>query len=168
MRILKSAPTIVLLAVFATAAATAGPGQSGALGVPANRIVGLWITEALVGPCNAVPSNPIRNTLLFQAGGTVVENPRFPPAGMLNGPGIYQRGQALGTWTYDPASGRYSLHLRFDNYVDNVYDGYSTVDREIELSGDGMFASGMVTSSRYTAAGGLMLTVCGQALSIRE
>jgi hypothetical protein len=161
---------IVVIAALGCGAATAGPDQTGALAVPANRIVGLWSTQAMVGPCNGAPSNPIRNTLLFQAGGTLVENPRFPPEGAPNVagiPGIYQRGQALGTWTYDSANRRYWIHLQFDNFVDNAYHGYSTVDRRITLSADGMIASGPVWSARYLADGSLLAEVCGEALSTR-
>jgi hypothetical protein len=171
MRPFTLAHAIVLLSAFASAAVTANPAQTGSLPVLANRIVGLWSTEAMVGPCNATPFNPVRNTLLFQAGGTVVENARFPPAGVPNVggvPGHYQRGQALGTWTYDPTSRRYRMHLEFDNFVDNAYHGYSTVDREIVLSGDGMVASGPVRSARYTVDGHLILEVCGQAASVRR
>ncbi len=133
-----------------------------------NRIVGLWSTEALVGPCGATPLTPIRNTLLFHAGGTVVENPRSPPGGVPNAagiPGNYQRGQALGTWVYDPGSQRYFIHLRFDNFVDNAYHGYSTVDREITLTKRGTYAAGPVRSARYAANGTLISEVCGEAVS---
>jgi hypothetical protein len=113
--------------------------------------------------------NQIRNTLLFHAGGTVVENPRFPPAGfpdVAGVPGVYQRGQALGTRTYDPQRHKYWIHLRFDNFVDSVYHGCSTVDREMSLSG-GIVASGPVRSIRYLANGSLMSEVCGEAVSAR-
>ena len=133
-----------------------------------DRIIGLWATEAMVGPCGGIPSNPIRNTLLFHAGGTVVETPRIPPNGIATGPNntlIYQRGQALGTWVYDRSKRIYYIHLRFDNYVDNVYHGYSTVDREITLSNRGTVASGPVRSVRYRVDGTELSAVCGQATS---
>ena len=133
-----------------------------------DRIVGLWGTEALVGPCNGTPAQQVRNTLLFHAGGTLVETPRFAPGGVPNAagiPGIYQRGQALGTWVYDHSKRRYYIHLRFDNYVDNVYHGYSTVDREITLTNRGMTASGPVRSTRYFLDGRAPIEVCGQATS---
>jgi hypothetical protein len=163
------------IALTAGDAAADGPGLSGAPG-PANRIVGLWSTEALVSPCKppptapTTPPTPIRNTLLFHAGGTVVESPRFPPGGAPNVagvPGIYQRGQALGTWSYDPRRRTYFLHLQFDNYVDNVYHGYSTVDREIALTKDGWLGSGPVRSARFKTDGTLIVEVCGEALSAR-
>lgn len=133
-----------------------------------DRILGLWSTEGLVGPCNGTPGQPIRNTLLFSDGGTVVENPRFPPSGVPVAPGstsIYQRGSGLGTWVYESWRRRYYLHLQFDNYVDGVYHGYSTVDREITLSQHGMLATGPVRSARYLADGTLFSEVCGTATS---
>lgn len=131
-----------------------------------DQIIGLWDTEALVGPCNGTPATTIRNTLLFHAGGTLVETPRIGPNGVPNaGGGIYQRGQALGTWVYDHSKRRFYIHLRFDNYVDNVYHGYSTVDREITLSNRGMTASGPVRSTRYFLDGRPPVEVCGQATS---
>jgi hypothetical protein len=162
---------IGLFAVLTAAAATAGYGHlTGAAGGPANRIVGLWSTEALVGPCKGTASTPLRNTLLFHAGGTVVESPRFPPGGAPNiagVPGVYQRGQALGTWSYDPRKRTYFLHLQFDNYVDNVYHGYSIVDRELGLDRSGLLASGPVRSTRFAVDGKLLNEVCGEALSAR-
>jgi len=163
MKTISLPRTLLLLAVFSGAAASAGPEQTGALSVPANRIVGLWSTAAMVGPCGGPQPVQIQNTLLFHAGGTVVENPRFPPAGAAG----YQRNQALGTWTYDVASKTYSLHLQFDNFVNGVYEGYSTVDREIELSQDGTAASGPVSVNRYLGNGTLIFAVCGSATSTR-
>jgi hypothetical protein len=158
------------LTALIAAVAVASPLNTGALDVPANRIVGLWSTEGLVGPCGFPPMGPVRNTLLFHAGGTVVENPRFPPAGAQNAfgvPGINQRGQALGTWSYDPATKRYAMHLQFDWYVNDAYHGYMTVDRDIQLSSDAMVASGPVWAARFDAAGNLIAQVCGEAVSSR-
>jgi hypothetical protein len=135
---------------------------------PGNRIVGLWGTEGLVGPCGGTPNLTIRNTLLFHAGGTLVETPRFGPNGTATGPNntlIFQRTQALGTWVYDRSQRVYYIHLRFDNYVDNVYHGYSIVEREIKLSNGGMLASGPVRSTRYLANGQILSEVCGEASS---
>ena len=132
------------------------------------RIVGLWATEGFVGPCDGTPATPIRNTLLFHHGGTVVEVPRIGPngvPGVAGIPGIYQRGQALGTWTYERSTNRHYIHLRFDNYVDNVYHGYSIVEREITLTNRGMLASGPVRSTRFYADGRVLNEVCGQATS---
>jgi hypothetical protein len=149
------------------AAETNNPAMSGALNVPANTIVGIWSTEADVGLCNAGPTSKVFNTLLFHAGGTVVESPRIPPSGVPDiGGGILQRGQALGTWAFDPTSKTYQIHLRFDNYVNGAYHGFSLVDREISLVGKDQ-GVGPVYVTRFTAAGNLIVELCGEALSAR-
>ena len=106
----------------ASLAVAAEPETMVVSGAAANRIVGLWSTEAEVKPCGTdIPPSPIRNTLLFQAGGTIVENPLFPSGGIEGAagvPGVYQRSQALGTWSYNPKTGRYWIHLQFDNFID--------------------------------------------------
>jgi hypothetical protein len=169
-RTLRLACVAIGLSSVLAAGVAAGNGFIGAFPGPANRIVGLWGTEGTVGPCNGPQTTPIRNTLLFHAGGTVVESPRFPPGGAPNVagiPGTYQRGQALGTWSYDPRRRTYYVHLQFDNYVDNVYHGYSTVDREIALSKEGLLGSGPTRSARFAVDGKLLSEVCGQASSAR-
>ena len=164
---------VVLSALLLTSgsAAAVDPARNGALAGPANRIVGLWTTEGAVSPCGtALPPSPIRNTLLFNAGGTAVENPRIPPDGVPNAfgvAGMNQRGWALGTWSVDPASGTYSLSLRFDWYVDGAYHGYMIVERQMTLSYDGNQATGPVRSTRYTANGTVIAAVCGTAVSDR-
>jgi hypothetical protein len=171
MKLKLASTTIGVLSALMVGGVAAGHDRLiGAFPGPANRIVGLWSTEALVGPCNGPAATPIRNTLLFHAGGTVVENPRFPPGGAPGAagiPGLYQRGQALGMWSYDPRTRTYYMHLRFDNYVDNVYHGYSTVDRELALDKSGFLASGPVRSARFAANGTLLSEVCGEASSAR-
>lgn len=117
----------------------------------------------MVGPCGGPQPVQILNTLLFHAGGTVVDIPRFPPAGNAG----YQRTLALGTWTYDAAINVYSIHLRFENFVNGVYEGYSTVDREIQISDDGEEASGPVTANRFLENGTLLSAFCGFATSTR-
>ena len=172
---MKSKRNLMLTALIAVSAA--GPAlaidtsRSGAVATPANRIVGLWVSEGITRPCGTVlPANTVRNTLLFSAGGTVEENPRFPPQGApnVNGvAGINQRGQALGTWSFEPISGVYSLHLRFDWYVDGVYHGYQTVDRDLTLSPDGLQVTGPVVATRFSAAGVPIAALCGTATSDR-
>lgn len=160
--------TVVGLTVTVPADA-ADPTTSGALGVPANRIVGLWSTQGAVGPCgsNTFPIQ-VRNTLLFQAGGTVVEAPQFPPQGIqIPGVGLSQRGVALGTWSYDPVTQRYSAHFQFDTFLDNVYSGYATVDREMQLSNDGQQVAGPVLSTRYASNGSVISELCGTSVSTR-
>jgi hypothetical protein len=164
MKTIALTRTVILLSILASAVTAAGPDRTGALAVPANRIVGLWSTEAHLGPCGG-QQQPVHilNTLLFHAGGTLVENPRFPPGGIAE----LKRGQALGTWTYNKSTRVYSIHLRFDNYVASVYDGYSIVDREMVLSKDGTYADGNVVSTRYFENGNPPFTVCGFAASLQ-
>lgn len=152
-------------------AGAADPATSGALGVPANRLVGLWSTQAAVSPCGSnVPPSPVRNTIVFHAGGTVAENARFPPTGVPNVygvPGINWRSTGLGTWSYDPTTSRYSMHLRFDWFVDGIYHGYQTVDRELLLSNDGLQAAGPVHTVRYATNGSTIIELCGTSVSDR-
>jgi hypothetical protein len=154
-----------LIAVLALGSATAQAQQgTGALGVPANHIVGLWSTHAEVRPCGTgVPTSPVLNTLLFMAGGTLYENPRSPPAG-INGE---QRSPGIGTWTYDPSTKGYTVNLRFDRFVGEAYAGYATVERHILLSSDGHQAAGSVHAIIYAADGSTVVELCGEAVSQR-
>jgi hypothetical protein len=163
-----------LRSAVALACATAGtvaaimPVAADANGDSANRIVGLWSTQAEVRPCGTdFPPMKVANTLLIHAGGTIVENPRYPPGGAPNAAGHYERTQALGTWHYNRKSGRYWIHLRFDNFIDGVYDGYSTVDREARFRKKGMEFTGPVSASRFDAEGNLIGQLCGSAVSSR-
>lgn len=150
------------LAVLASAtpARAVDPFTTGGLATPANRIVGLWRTQAAVGPCGSgqFPIQ-IRNTLQFHAGGTLIES--VPP----NAPRV----EGLGTWSYKPGTRQYRLHLLFDWWLpDGTYDGYSTVDRELLMSLDGKQIAGPVRSVRHAADGSVMGAVCGNAVSTRQ
>ena len=69
-----------LLCLALAGAAHAGPDTTGALPVPANRVLGLWEASGTVTPCNGGPGPVVQvaNTTVFQSGGTLVENPRTP------------------------------------------------------------------------------------------
>lgn len=151
----------------------ADPSTSGALATPANRIVGLWTGVGIVRPCGTtLPERTVRNTLLFQAGGTVVEAPRFPPDGAPNVYGIAgtnQRTQGLGTWSYNPTTGQYNIRLRFDWYVDDVYHGYHVVERNAAMLSNGASElSGDVHAVRYRADGSVVAQECGIGISTRQ
>jgi hypothetical protein len=168
--LLLAASTSALLATAALAGDLSD--ASNLRAVPgADRIVGLWSGEGLVRPCGtSLPLSAVRNTLLFNTGGTVVENSRFPPQGAPNVYGITgmnQRSGGLGTWSFDARSGAYALHLRFDWYVDGVYHGYQTVDREFQMSADGERLVGSVVSTRYSTSGAVLAAVCGEGTSDR-
>ena len=143
----------------------------GARPVAANRIVGTWATEGAVGPCGSgVTPIPIRGYLMFQAGGTLVELPRFAPDGVPNAfgvPGNNQRTQGVGTWRYNPATGQYTVLFHFDWFVDNVYHGYNTVERTLLLSNDGNAIAGPARAVRHAANGAVLSSVCGSAVSTR-
>lgn len=148
---------------LATTAATAGP--------PANRIVGIYLTEAEVRPCGSnLPFEQVRNTLMFNAGGTWVDSPRFPAGGADIGdpPVNYQRSQGLGTWSYDHKTGKYLARVRFDQFVDGVYTGYTRIRREILMSHDGKRLAGPVRATGYSADGQMVLELCGWAVSKRD
>lgn len=160
--------TLALLATTTIAQAN-GPTTTGALATPANRIVGSWSNVATTGPCGGTTSLQ-RQTIVFTAGGTFLDNPRFPPNGLpnLSGiPGTHQRSFGVGVWAYNPDTGEYTLDQRFDWYVDNVYHGYQTVQRSILLSNDGQQAAGPVHSTRYAANGSTIAQICGSAVSTR-
>ena len=161
----------VALTIAATSATASDPSRDGALAVPANRIVGTWDGTGLVRPCGTdLPLRTVRNTIAFQAGGTLVENSRFPPDGIpgVQGvAGVNQRSMGLGTWSYNPASGAYTMRLRFDYYVDDAYHGYGIVERTILLSNDGMENSGPVRAVRYRADGSIVAEECGTGAGTR-
>jgi len=163
----------LLAACLAAAIAPAfagSPTTTGALATPANRIVGAWSNVAMVGPCGGVAGAPLRQTLLFHAGGTFLDNSLFPPQGLpnLNGiAGTHQRSIGVGTWHYDPLTGQYALDQRFDWFVNNQYHGYQVVTRSILLSTDGNNATGPVRATRYAANGAIVAELCGSASSTR-
>ena len=137
--------------------ATAGPTAATTTGAAANRIVGLWITDALVGPCGGTPTTPVRNYLLFHAGGTLIEN--IPPNTVRN--------QGMGTWSYEGATREHRLFLRFDRFNNGVYAGYSTVERRLIMSADGLEMSGEVLALGFAPDGTQVLELCGEATSTR-
>jgi hypothetical protein len=59
------------------------------------------------------------------------------------------------------------MHLQFDWFADNVWHGYSTVDRTLLLNGNGSLAAGPVRSTRFAANGAIVAEVCGSATSTR-
>jgi hypothetical protein len=165
-----------LLAITLLATATAahaelrrGPATTGTLHTPASRIVGVWANTSRVGECapDAALGPPQQQTLMFNSGGTFVDNSRFPPGGIPTPAGLLQRSIGLGTWRFDPTSGQYTLRQQFDFYRDNVYDGYMVIERGMQLSNDGNQITGSVDAKRYSAADALLSRQCGVAVSTR-
>lgn len=171
MNIKPSLLATAMLAFASTTASAAGPGQDSAWGFMANRIAGVYTTQAQVRPCgSSLPFSPVANTLTFNAGGTVTENAPFPPDGIPNVygvPGNNKRSFGLGKWSYNFLTHKYSMTLRFDWFVDNAYNGYQVVEREILLSNDGRQATGPVHTTRYALDGSIVADLCGTAVSTR-
>ena len=170
----KTALSVAMLAistVAGTAAARPAVEPQTTSGWFANRIVGTFQTTAgKVGPCGITPTQPVGNTISFNAGGTATESPRFPPVGVANVfgiQGLFTRNTGLGNWSYNPRTNQYSLHLQYDFFEDGEFYGTGTVDRDLKLSADGKTASGSVQSTIYAADGSVIVALCGTATSTR-
>jgi hypothetical protein len=147
-----------ILVLLASASAIQGQTPAPVASTPANRIVGLWQTTGEVGPCTGGPATvQVRNYLLFNVGGTVVEN--ISPSTVRN--------TGLGTWTYDPVSKAHGLFLQFDRFANGVYVGYSTIERELVMSPDGLELTGRVVATAYAPDGSVLLELCGEPTSTR-
>lgn len=162
MNRMQSLCTLALLT--AAAAAQANPPLTMP---PASRIVGTWANAAAVGPCGGNPGEIQRQTIVFNAGGTFLDIPRFPPGGIVIGGAVHTRSAGVGNWSYNPTSGEYGLEQRFDWYVDNTYHGYQVVRRTILLGNDGNTLSGPVHTERFLANGVRIAELCGTATSTR-
>lgn len=171
---MKTHPVLsLLLVLFAASAFPAdATGHGGPQPTPENRLVGLWDTQIYVGPDGCRPGAPRppgigHNTLIFNVGGTLVENPGGLPLPL---PGVdQQRTFGLGKWSYDRRTGRFAVIVRFDWYAssDGAYLGYQIIDRTILLSNDGRTAFGPVVASRYLPDGTFVGKLCGEAVSHR-
>jgi hypothetical protein len=147
-------------------------GSNDVLTPRANRLAGMWTTDIHASPAGCTPGTPRppltgRNTMVFNAGGTLVENPLVTPPGV---PGAVQlRSFGIGTWSYDVRTDQYRAVLRFDWYssADGSHLGYQVVERSMLLSNDLKKAFGPVTSTRYAPDGSLVAKVCGEAVSSR-
>ena len=167
MKMKPSLCTAIAIACTATATFVASPAAH-ATGTSGNRIVGLWSNLAQVRPCGTdLPTSPAAQTLLFHGGGTVSDNPLFPPGGAPIEGGHYERNQGLGTWEYNPTTNRYWIRLQFDNFMDGVFVGRTTIDRDARLRKNGTELVGSVWGRRYDAAGNLMFELCGSAVATR-
>lgn len=157
--------------VFSTVAGAATPRDVQITsGWFANRIVGAYQSDAKVRVCgSAGPDMTVVNTITFNAGGTAIASPRFPPTGAPDayGPGMGTRTPDMGTWSYSPRTNSFSIKLRFDIFVDGVFHGTGNVEREIQLSADGNTGSGPVHVTMRAPDGSVMLEQCGTATSTR-
>ncbi len=172
-KIALSAVAAACLSLLAgpTPAANPDPSSNGLLRLPANRIVGLWTAVVSVGPCNGTPSNQILATISYHTGGTLSETNAMPISGIPNMqgvPGNNQRGPGMGTWSYNPLTGQYTLDIRFNWYVDGIYNGYQVIHRtNVLLSADGNHLGGPVHATRYFADGSKYAEFCGSESATR-
>lgn len=167
-------PLLVLALLAASPTAALATGQNGSLAsyMPDNQLVGLWDTQIYVGPGGCTPGAPRppligHNTLVFNLGGTLVENPGGVPLAL---PGVtQQRTFGLGKWSYDRRTGKYHVIVRFDWYAssDGAYLGYQIIDRTILLGNDRRTGRGPVVASRYLPDGSFVGRLCGEAVSTR-
>jgi len=165
-KMLRAAIALVLASAIGSAAAT--PNATLPAASQAERIVGLWSNLAEVRPCGTdFPFDQVAQTLLFHSGGTVSDNPLFPPGGADIEGGHYERNQGMGTWEYNPQTRRYWIHIQFDNFMDGVFVGRTTVDRQARLRNGGMELFGSVSATRYDAAGNVLGQLCGSAVATR-
>lgn len=161
---IKTVLGTALLSIATVAGAAAADNPQTTSGRLANRIVGAYQTEAQVRDCGSGgPDETVINTIIFNQGGTVVAMPQFPPQG-ANG---YSRTIDMGTWSYDPRTGRYSVNLRFYGFVDGELAGTSTVEREVQMSNDNNTVSGPVHVTTVAPDGSVIAEVCGIATSTR-
>lgn len=162
------AKTLLLtLSIAAAPALAGGPSTTGALAVPANRIVGTWYIQASVDGANCAsgipgPALSVRTYLVFHAGGTITELPRIPRTDIPS-----PRTFGIGTWYYDKVRDAYYGTLRFDWYASGIAQGYQTVDREIVLGADANSMSGSAVSVRYLENGTELYSQCGPANGTR-
>ena len=174
MNALSTLPLALAMAAMAVPAPSpaANAAARGHLPVPANHIAGLWETDIFVSPEACSPGAPEpalfgRNTMVFNAGGTLVENPRVSPAGVPGAPQL--RSIGLGTWSYTVRTQEYHAVLRFEWYASSngAWLGYMEVDRTLRLSGDRATASGPVVATRYAPDGSVVARLCGHGVSRR-
>lgn len=165
MNIKKTTLAITVLAMAAGAAGAQGAADPQTTnGWFASRIVGAYESLAMVRPCGSPgPDQTVKNTIIFNAGGTVVAIPRFPPQGADG----YSRTNDLGTWSYHPRTNHYSVKLRYDNFTDGSFTGSSVVERDLQMRADGNSVSGPVHVTTYAPDGSVVVEVCGSATSTR-
>jgi hypothetical protein len=150
---------------LSTAAGAAGAAEPQTTsGWFASRIVGAYQSEARVRVCGSPgPDEVVFNTIIFNAGGTVIAIPRFPPQGADN----YSRTNDLGTWSYHPRTNRYSVKLRYDNFMNGAFTGSSVVERDLQMSADSNSVTGPVHVTTHAPDGSVVVEVCGTATSTR-
>lgn len=161
---IKTAFAVTFLALSTAAGAAGAAEPQTTSGWFASRIVGAYQSEARVRVCGSPgPDEVVFNTIIFNAGGTVIAIPRFPPQGADN----YSRTNDLGTWSYHPRTNRYSVKLRYDNFMNGAFIGSSVVERDLQMSADSNSVTGPVHVTTHAPDGSVVVEVCGTATSTR-
>jgi hypothetical protein len=161
---IKTAFAVAILALSTAAGAAGAAEPQTTSGWFASRIVGAYQSEARVRVCGSPgPDEVVFNTIIFNAGGTVIAIPRFPPQGADN----YSRTNDLGTWSYHPRTNRYSVKLRYDNFMNGAFTGSSVVERDLQMSADSNSVTGPVHVTTHAPDGSVVVEVCGTATSTR-
>ncbi len=134
------------------------PVHSGALPVPANRIVGLWHVTATIGPCLGGPKQTFLALANYHAGGTLSDANTMPPAA---------RGPGAGIWSYQ-GSGQYSSRFQFFRYQPNgSYDGLQDITGSLTLDAAGTHYNQTIRAQALNADGSLRVELCGLATGER-
>jgi hypothetical protein len=161
---IKTAFAVAILALSTAAGAAGAAEPQTTSGWFASRIVGAYQSEARVRVCGSPgPDEVVFNTIIFNAGGTVIAIPRFPPQGADN----YSRTNDLGTWSYHPRTNRYSVKLRYDNFMNGAFTGSSVVERDLQMSAGSNSVTGPVHVTTHAPDGSVVVEVCGTATSTR-
>lgn len=149
--------TLALLAGGA-AAVHANPGDTGALPVPANRIVGLWTTTVNVGACQGGPVMTIHGASVFHAGGTLGETNTSSPT---------TRGPGQGVWRHT-GRGQYKTKFRFFAYLpDGSFDGVREISTTTILNARATQYDATVRARFYNPNGSVRVDLCGSATGER-
>ncbi len=160
---MKSQLTLLAVLLAATTgSAVASPSQTGALPVPANRIVGTWKVDVAIGPCSL--PNPVLffsayNT--FHTGGTLSDFNWISPTFRSPGQGV---------WRYE-GHGKYASRFqffRYDNPAPATASGLQEARVQITLDADGKGYTGVVNARQLDLDGNPAgPPLCGTAVGTR-
>lgn len=164
---MKPHPILLALALAVTAgdaAATQHPSawETGALPVPANRIVGLWRVDVTIAPCAGGPVTQFAAFNNFHAGGTLSDTNTLPTAA---------RGPGMGIWRYQgrdhDGTARYKVRFQFFRYVNGVLDGVQDIGGTVRLHRNGNSYVHEVRARALNNDGSVRVELCGTALAER-
>ena len=154
---------LALFAAYAPAQAqNPNPLQTGALPVPANRIVGLWRVDVTTAPCAGGPAVHFSAFGNFHAGGTMTDFNTFSPA---------SRSTGMGIWRYNgrdrDGTARYTVRFQFFRHVNGVLDGVQDIGGTIYLDRNGNSYVHEVRAHALNNDGSVRVELCGTALAER-